>query len=73
MTKPIKSRIEALENQIIDGDHEYTADIGWEGENCHYYKDGIEISQAQYFREAPKNQPIELVWGEVIPPREATT
>lgn len=67
MAKPLKSRIEALETNKPRGDHEYTADIGWDDEDCHYYKDGQEISRAQYFREAPHNQPIDLVWREIIP------
>ncbi len=66
-------RIKALEGQSPqDGDHEWEATIGWEGENTHYYKDGVEISQGQYFREAPRNQPIELVFGDPIPKREPT-
>lgn len=65
--RSIINRINNLENQVTEGDHEYTANIGWDNEDCHYYKDGVEISQAQYFREAPKNQPIEIEFTEMIP------
>lgn len=64
----LKNRVSQLEAQSPqDDDHEWEAVIGWEGENTHYYKDGVEISQGQYFREAPRNQPIEVEWREIIP------
>jgi len=70
--KTINKRIEDLEGQTPKGNHEYNATIKGFGENCeaHYYRDGIEISQADYFREAPKNQKLVIEWGEAIPPRE---
>lgn len=69
--RTIKNRLEHLEGHTDPGDHEYTAVINWEGEDCHYYKDGIEISRGRFFREAPKDLPISMDWGEPISPREA--
>ena len=74
MSKPIKTRLEALERETPKGDHEYDAVIEGFGDTCtaHYYRDGVEISQAEYFREAPKDQEIVINWGDPIPPREST-
>jgi hypothetical protein len=68
----ISNRLAKLEGKVSDGDHEWEAFISWDAENSHYFKDGIEISQAQYFKEAPKNQPVVVSWGEPIPPRKAS-
>lgn len=65
MTRTLKHRIEALESQPRDMDHDWQADIGWEGEDCHYYRDGVEIPRGQYFREAP-HQPLTIHFRELI-------
>ena len=72
MTPTIKKRLEDLEGQTPKGDHEYDAVIEGFGDTCaaHYYRDGVEISQAEYFREAPKDQEIVINWGDPIPPRD---
>ena len=74
MTKPIKSRIEKLEEQNTvhqDGDHDYKQVLTWEADDRivnRYYKDGIEITAVQYHREAPDGPAkINIDWTEYDP------
>lgn len=72
MVKTIKERLKALEGKVRDQDHEYNMTLKWGlGDEviAHYYRDGIEISQAQYFAEAP-HEPLTIHWTEYTPPTE---
>lgn len=70
MNKTIKNRLQDLESKVTDpsDNHTWRVDIAWDDDpnGTHYYKDGIEISRSQYFREAPKNEPLNIAFRELI-------
>lgn len=71
--KTIKKRIEDLEeNQPNTIEHHYEMFIGWGDTKIEsqYFRDGEPITRAEYFREAPRDGKIEVVWGETIPKRK---
>jgi hypothetical protein len=73
MTKPIKTRLEALEGakRPDPGDHDYKKVITWEANDqivSRYYKDGEPITASQYNREAPKEPgKVNINWNEYDP------
>jgi len=72
MRKTINRRLEDLEGNDNPQAHEYNAVIEWieDSIESHYYRDGIEISEAQFFREAPKDIKRSVDWGNPAQPKE---
>lgn len=72
MTRSLKTRVKNLEVASPDADHDWTIEIGAQEKDGRitnrFYKDGVEISKAQFDQEhKPKpGEPIEVIldWNE---------
>lgn len=73
MSRTINNRLDNLESRDGPQDHEYNAVVEWieDGIEAHYYRDGIEISEARFFREAPKDIKRSVNWGDQDQPAGA--